>query len=505
MSEAEKNKRLNYRQNRKKWILAQAIAVFLMISLALSMLIVYRQLNKTYYIDYTERGNADYTVNLKNSEFFPSGSLESGRGYIAELIDSISAAFTYQMLMDTTSMNYEYTQYVDATLRIINKKTGSILYEQTDILSGPKNNTGNRNKLTISENVVFSYEKYDSIAQKFISTYLPNESSITSSLTVSMHVSVTGNCSELENSQQSEYTSSVVVPLREKMVDITTTASSLDDETRVLACKNDVKPFVFRTISIAAAILALILTVVLVIFVRLTRNEDINYEIKVKKLVRSYRSYIQTVTNGFDFDGYQVVMIRTFIEMLGIRDTTQMPVLMSENEDKTCTHFFIPTNTKILYLFEIKVDNYDELYNRTEEVPETESVNVEAESETIIIEDVDGEELERALETPDIDLDEIDYIPDNDVELDEGTEVIGVVWPEKTKQNKIYKYDPNGEQVEEGDIVLVPSKDVHKNKDVIRKAAVAHANHKVAADSISFPLKKIIGVVRRGLKSRLGD
>jgi hypothetical protein len=28
------------------------------------------------------------------------------------------------------------------------------------------------------------------------------------------------------------------------------------------------------------------------------------------------------------------------------------------------TRFFIPTNTKMLYVYEIKVENYDEIYNR---------------------------------------------------------------------------------------------------------------------------------------------
>ena len=35
---------------------------------------------------------------------------------------------------------------------------------------------------------------------------------------------------------------------------------------------------------------------------------------------------------------------------------------MSENKDETMTRFYIPTSTKLLYVFEIKVDNYDEIY-----------------------------------------------------------------------------------------------------------------------------------------------
>ena len=38
---------------------------------------------------------------------------------------------------------------------------------------------------------------------------------------------------------------------------------------------------------------------------------------------------------------------------------------------------------------------------------------------------------------------------------------------------------------------------IHQDKDIIREAEVAQANHYVAPESIKFPLKKIIRVVRR--------
>ena len=42
--------------------------------------------------------------------------------------------------------------------------------------------------------------------------------------------------------------------------------------------------------------------------------------------------------------------------MLEIRDTVQSPLLMYENEDKTCSQFFITTAEKVLYLYEIAVE-----------------------------------------------------------------------------------------------------------------------------------------------------
>ena len=49
------------------------------------------------------------------------------------------------------------------------------------------------------------------------------------------------------------------------------------------------------------------------------------------------------------------IVVDAFDEMLEIRDTIQAPILMFENEDKTCAKFMIPTDSKLLYLYEIKV------------------------------------------------------------------------------------------------------------------------------------------------------
>ncbi len=501
MSEAEKKRRLNYKQNRKKWLTIQLVAIALVAVIALSMFAVFNQLNKTYYIEYTDSGKANYTVKLKDNEFFPGNEVGSNKGYISELIDGIAADFTYQMQMSSGSVQYEYERSVDAVMKITNNKTGAVIYEYTDKLLAGETPVSGKGTLSLSEKVNIDYQKYNDIAEKFISTY--SLSSVSANLYVMLDVKVVGNCDELENSTKTDYKTTITIPLCEQLIDITTKTSSPAGEVKVLACRQMTDPGIFKVLGIIFAVLTVVLGGVLVAFIYLTRNDDINYEIRVKRVLNSYRSYIQVVTNGFDFAGYQIIKISSFVEMLGIRDTIQSPVLMLENEDKTCTKFIIPTNTKVLYDFEIKVDNYDELYAQpTEEEPAGKDEMFE-EDVVIIEKDVDEEALYEAMAEPDVELDKIDYIPEAVEAVEEGAEtveVIGVVWPEKTKKNKIYKYDPNGEVVAEGDVVLVPSRDVHSKKDVIRKAAVAQGNHFEDSQKLHSPLKKIIGVVKSSLK-----
>lgn len=61
--------------------------------------------------------------------------------------------------------------------------------------------------------------------------------------------------------------------------------------------------------------------------------------------------------------------------MLEIRDTIQMPILMYENDDRTCTSFMIPASQNFLYIFEIKVEDLfeDIVINPEEDVEDAEN------------------------------------------------------------------------------------------------------------------------------------
>ncbi len=486
MSEADKKRRLAYKKNRQKWIFIQIASIALLAVIALTMTALFINLNKTYYVSYTEGGSADYTVTLKNNDFYEDDAIVGGQGYVTELIRQIDTAFQYKMVINAEDVTYDYSRYIDARLEITDQKTDKILYSPTYMLADELKGTA-KDSVSVVGAASINYDEYNAIAKKFTDTYHLDH--VDSRLVVTMYVKVNGASDEFDGKTYNEYSASVIIPLCEKTIAIETSASTPNGETDLLPCHRDVNPAVFRALAVAFAVLTLAAVGFILVFICLTRNEDIDYELKVRKLLSAYRSYIQVLTNEFDSEGYQILTLGTFNEMLGIRDTIQAPILMYENEDKTKTLFFIPTNTKILYLFEVKVDDYDQLY------AEKSAENAPAEAPT-----VDA----MAIEKISVSLDEIDYIEDDDTEDEDGIEVIGVVWPEHEKKNKVYKYDPAGERLEKGDIVLVPSRDKYQKRDIVRQAAVAHGNHKVAAEMIQFPLKKIIGVVKRGLQSQLG-
>lgn len=516
MSEAERKRRFDYKHNRSKWIRVWAFIIAIVSIATVLLTWTYYNTSKNYYINYTENSEVDYKVYLKENDFYDEEYLDKDQAYIASLIDKVSAKLRYELNMEE-AVNYSYTYKVNARLEIVDKSTGLSLYHPTFELVPEKAATLDNasKKLILNETVKIDYDEYNDMAKNFVEIYSLTD--VLCSVVVEMKIEVISACESFqgENSKNNYYVS-LHVPLNKQKIDIEMVSTVPTEETKILACTDNKMKSVYMGLSIAGASIDVILIALLIAFIFLTRNTDINYSIKVNKILSAYKSYIQQIVSPFDSTGYQVLLMQNFTEMLEIRDTIQSPILMNENEDKTCTRFFIPTNTNLLYVYEIKVDDYDEIYNTaeidpiiTDEIPELEPVVEEdgMEEETVILvenmENIDEEALAEAIAAPSIPLAKIDYDEDDDEDEEEGVEIIGVVWPERPTHNKVYRYDPNGEKVTNGDIVLVPSRDAAQNRNIIRKATVAHGNHKIDPEHLNHPLKKIIGIVKRKTEQAL--
>jgi hypothetical protein len=551
MSESEKKKRRNYRKNREKWIFTQSVIIAVITLAVLISALVSYQLNSTYYIGYTENGSIDYDVFLKENEFFENPHLESNQSYVASLIDKIIANFNYEIDMDAEGVNYQYSYYIDARLEIIDNSSGVAIFDPEYELVSVQNKTQNSsNRLTVNEIVILNYDEYNSLANRFLETY--SLSNTTSNIVVTLHVDVLSDCRAFSGSAAETYSSELRIPLTTKTVNIKMTSSVPDEEAKMIACTRGAGSEVFKTTAIVLGVVDVLAIALLAAFVYFTRTEDITYTARVKKILSQYKSYIQKINNLFEMSGYQVIMVDTFDEMLEIRDTIQAPILMYENEDKTCAKFIIPTDSKLLYLYQIKIDGYTEpeieptpdptpttivkpnITNvvrpvvkvvvtppapKSEPTPDCdietiiEDAEVEIEADECDAPEVvatveEAEEIEQAVEeaveevVEEVEeVTEIDEILDSIPEAGEQTEdentveAIDIFWEERT--HKTYRYDPDGNEVDEGDVVLVPTRDEHSDKEVVREAEVARGNYKIDAESLDRPLKKIIGVVRR--------
>ncbi|MBR2952663.1 MAG: hypothetical protein IKC43_06805 [Clostridia bacterium] len=546
MSEKEKKKRAAYRKNREKWIFVQSVIVIVLTLAVLISAIVSVQLQKKYYIGYREGGSIDYDVYLKENEFYDSPYLEKNQSYVASMIDKIITNFNYEIDMDTDDVNYRYSYSIKSRLEIIdNTSEVAIFNPERELVNVQNKSQSSSNRLRINEIVVINYDEYNDLANKFLETY--SLTSTTSNIVVTLEVDVLSDCEAFSGSAVDNYTSELRIPLTTQTVNIKMTSAVPDDEAKMIACTRGAGSEVFKTTAIVLGVVDVLMALLLVAFIYLTRTPDVTYTARVKKILSQYKSYIQKINNLFETHGYQTILVNTFDEMLEIRDTIQAPILMYENEEKTCAKFMIPTDSKLLYLYEIKVEGYTEPKTETETKPEPvpativkpnitnvvrpvvkvvvtppapkadpepepeietviedAEIEIEAKGEeipevvAIVEEDIEKENAEEPIEDTVSEVEDIlASIPTAEEEtVDENTvEAIDIFWEERT--HKTYRYDPDGNTVEEGDVVLVPTRDVESDKEIVREAEVARGNYKIDPATLNHPLKKIIGVVRR--------
>lgn len=113
--------------------------------------------------------------------------------------------------------------------------------------------------------------------------------------------------------------------------------------------------FLFLVVAVVMFLIEIIVLVILVKYIIKTRTAESIYQRELQKILNNYKSYIQKINNSFDLSGYQVLQVDEFTDMLEIRDTLGQPILMTENKEKTGVYFIIPSNTKILYTYSLKV------------------------------------------------------------------------------------------------------------------------------------------------------
>ena len=361
MSELEIIARLQYKTNRKKWIMIQIIVIIVMLFLSLGSFMIFNALNKTYYIEYTECGSIDYKVQYKENEFFEEEWLEKDQAYISSLMENVKAEFKYELNMNANNVDFDYYYMIDSKLLVADKTNGNSYYTlEENVIPKTQKSTARSIGVSVNETIDIDYNKYNAIATSFEKTYgLKNA---TSTLIVTLKVEVLSKSESFEENNENTYTISLNIPLVAETFSMHTTSSAPQSESKILSYKNSGSTKVFYIIGIVFAVTAALLIMGLFAYMHFTTNEDITYSAKIRKLTNAYGSFIQRMYGDFDSTGYQAIEIKTFNEMLNIRDTLQRPILMSENKEFTKTTFLIPTDNNLLYVFEIKVDNYDELY-----------------------------------------------------------------------------------------------------------------------------------------------
>jgi len=343
---------------RRNNIISRLVLIVIIFIVSLSLLIIYLNGNKVKYVKYDEKSDILYNVILKENEFYKDNSLEEKNQYISALIDYINAEFKYNLSLEERDVEYKYSYRVEANVVVRDKNTKRNIYEYDDLLIQNMEVTTRDKNVLIDEKLDIDYNKYNNLISRFVQTY--NLSETENFLYVNLYVNVIGSCEDFVKDSVNESVTSLVIPLTSKTIAIDITNNLVNKNDNVMVCSRPSSMnIIFLIISLLILIADIILIVDLINYVRNSRSAKTLYDIELRKILNNYRSYIQKVNSKFELKGYQLLKVDNFTDMLEIRDTTNQPILMVENGLRNGVYFIIPTSTKILYLYSIKVSDIE--------------------------------------------------------------------------------------------------------------------------------------------------
>lgn len=358
MKKSQVNAILINQTKKRQVILSLVAAAAICFIFAVCFFITYINKKEAYYVSYDESSNIDYKVHIHENEFFKGNYLDDNKQYIARLINYINASFQYNLSLDEENVEYKYSYRIEADVNVEQTSTGKSLYNSKHELLKTKKSTTTEKNVTIKENIDIDYNQYNQLIRKFINVFSLEDTK--STLDINMYINVVGSCENFDSNESKQSVLTLSIPLTTDTIGIDISNNLVNTENNVMQCKpkfdlnwlNIVFTVIFSLTGVAVIIYAIKYEIK-------TRTAENIYEKELKKILNNYSSYIQTLNSDFDFSEYQPLRLDSFNDMLEIRDTIKQPILMREKHDKSGAYFLIPSSTKILYVYRLKVSDIE--------------------------------------------------------------------------------------------------------------------------------------------------
>jgi len=312
------------------------IQILLLIILILTSVFLLRaSVNANNILSYTEKGNIDYKVYLKENNFYKNKYLGKNMTYITSIVDYIDMTFNYNFnSSEKADVNYTYSVF--ANLVITPSDNSKVLYDETFIITDDiSKNLSKVDKYNITKNVMLDYNFYNDLANSFNSTYGVN---CDSRLYVGMKVDTNGKDLKYESEFNNSNEMQVVFSLAEKKVDINMDSSTIENSENLnVPSKTVIKSKGFMVAGIVFIILSVLVIIKIAMTINKIRNQKDEYTRYIDKILSNYDRAIVETKYIPDLEYFEVIEVSKFGELIDVRDTLRLPILYTPMEEqKSC-------------------------------------------------------------------------------------------------------------------------------------------------------------------------
>lgn len=339
------------KKNSKKNI----VSVFLIIILVFISVIL---ANKSYKLknyeslSYKETITTNYKVYLGDNSYYSSPYLDEGMQYISNIIDYVDVTFSY-ITNFADQLNYNAKTRAEAVITIVDPDdSNKVIYTSTEVLDNLKEDSGTGNTINEVKNFKIDYGKYNYITNEFKKTY---GISAKCNLRINYYINYTGKYKGLNNISRNTIMH-LDIPLSEQVIDITKNKPSIKNGIFKGKTSNTATNVVLYIMAILCDLVALALLAKVIKDKMELSKQTSNYDKYISKILRQYDAYI-TEAEHETSNKENNIQIKTFRELLDVRDNTKKTIVYIKIDDNTSKFETIDGNT--LYYYIVKRDEFE--------------------------------------------------------------------------------------------------------------------------------------------------
>ncbi len=288
-------------------------------------------------ISYSETGNIDYKVYLKENNYYDTSYLEKDMQYIASLINTINVRFNYE-LHGTEKLDYKYSYRIIANLKVSDKAdTTKLLYNKEETLKEGKLVEISDNNFVINEDIDIDYGKYNNYISTFRSEY---GLSANAELALKMVIDTNGQYKEkplLKNSSSL----SMTIPLSEQTINIKMDTNSLNQNGTLKLSNAGAST---NLLVLIPGIISMLLGITLAVFSIYKYIRKVNsdpYRKELNRILKEYDANIVTATSSIRENSSSVVRVPKFEELLDAQSQENKPIIFYEVDPDNKSYFII--------------------------------------------------------------------------------------------------------------------------------------------------------------------
>ena len=326
--------------------------------IGLIMVYNYYSLSKGHYINYVEDSNVDYVVCLKENTFYENRCVSNGNQYVASLIEYIPATFNYKLDFTNGNIEYVYNYKIVAEFNVLDNENDKVLYTKEEVIYKSEDKVSSSG-INVSYNLNIDYNKYNDLLNSFISVYDLSQTKNTLKVSMDVDIKNKGNNNIDLTSLNSSKATSITIPLTTKTVNVDISGTALGTDNNRLVVKPERNYLFVLVIGVIFIIVGVGLYIFISYINKKSRTIKEIYEDRIKKITLAYDSYIQKITGDYPIGASQICKVTSFKDMIEIKESSEKPLLMLENKEKTGTFFLIPVGEGVIYTYAIRMEDIE--------------------------------------------------------------------------------------------------------------------------------------------------